>query len=119
MPVDAPSPTPSNPNPTAPKRARTNAANAAARNKRARKAEGSMGPDSGAEGSRRPMSFGVGMVKGREEEWSEPADIKTKVCGGEGRERYWVVAVWSRGKAIGDRRQAHVLSLSVRVHSLC
>lgn len=25
------------------------------------------------------MSFGVGMVKGREDEWSEPADIKTKV----------------------------------------
>ncbi|RSH83458.1 uncharacterized protein EHS24_007143 [Apiotrichum porosum] len=79
-PPDAPSPTPSNA--TGGKRARSTAsvapaAQPAARTKR-RKPEDS-NPDSGAEGQRRPMSFGVGMVKGREDEWSEPADIKTKI----------------------------------------
>ncbi|KAK4689517.1 hypothetical protein P7C73_g595, partial [Tremellales sp. Uapishka_1] len=29
--------------------------------------------------SGKPVPFGVGMVKGREEEWGEPADIKTKI----------------------------------------
>jgi hypothetical protein len=29
--------------------------------------------------SGKPVPFGLGMVKGREEEWGEPADIKTKV----------------------------------------
>ncbi|TXT13800.1 hypothetical protein VHUM_01167 [Vanrija humicola] len=52
----------------------------AARTKR-KKPEGSVGPDSGTSDTRdrRPVSFGVGMVKGREGEWSEPADVKTKI----------------------------------------
>lgn len=76
-PQDAPSPTPS----VAGKRARGSAGpgGGPARTKR-RKGDGSTpAPDSGAEGTRKPVNFGVGMVKGREEEWSEPADVKTKV----------------------------------------
>lgn len=47
------------------------------RNTKRRKADDSN--DSGTEkGGARP-AFGVGMVKGREDEWSEPADVKTKV----------------------------------------
>ncbi|BEJ17880.1 hypothetical protein CspHIS471_0701480 [Cutaneotrichosporon sp. HIS471] len=76
-PQDAPSPTPS----VAGKRGRGSTGPSAPRNKR-RKGDGTgtPAPDSGAEGNtRKPVNFGVGMVKGREEEWSEPADVKTKI----------------------------------------
>ncbi|CAK9782512.1 hypothetical protein CC85DRAFT_266482 [Cutaneotrichosporon oleaginosum] len=77
-PQDAPSPTPS----VAGKRARGSAGPAAPRNKR-RKGDGTgtPAPDSGPEGPSRskPVNFALGMVKGREEEWSEPADVKTKI----------------------------------------
>lgn len=72
MPADAPSPTPSTMPP--PKR---RANGGGSRNTKRRKADDSN--DSGTEkGGARP-AFGVGMVKGREDEWSEPADVKTKV----------------------------------------
>ncbi|KAL1411312.1 hypothetical protein Q8F55_002263 [Vanrija albida] len=92
-PVDAPSPTPSNmppPNAKRPRNAGTPSLPAAAggngggsnaaRTKR-KKPEGSVGPESTTSDTRdrRPVSFGVGMVKGREGEWSEPADVKTKI----------------------------------------
>lgn len=57
-----------------PKRRANGSGTGASRSKR-RKNEDSN--DSGTE-AKRP-AFGVGMVKGREDEWSEPADVKTKV----------------------------------------
>lgn len=47
-----------------------------------RKAEGSADQESAVgdwEKGGRSMNFGVGMVKGREEEWGEPRDVQTKV----------------------------------------
>lgn len=75
MPPDAPSPTPSTMPP--PKR---RANGGGSRNTKRRKAEDSndSGTEKGGAGAARP-AFGVGMVKGREDEWSEPADVKTKV----------------------------------------
>ncbi|KAK8854818.1 hypothetical protein IAR55_003557 [Kwoniella newhampshirensis] len=97
--MSALSPTPSGMPPPNSKRPRPSAASTAAaaggggagpgpRTKR-RKPEGSLGPDGdagggsrggrGGNGSGNAMNFGVGMVKGREEEWGEPGDVKTKV----------------------------------------
>lgn len=51
------------------------------RNAKRRKADDSndSGTEKGAAGAAGRPAFGVGMVKGREDEWSEPADVKTKV----------------------------------------
>ena len=77
---DAPSPTPSQmPPPPNLKRPRQSAnAGGGGRTKR-RKPEDSAGPDSGTEKRGGAVNFGVGMVKGREEEYGEPQDIVTKV----------------------------------------
>ncbi|WWD19034.1 hypothetical protein CI109_103492 [Kwoniella shandongensis] len=84
--MSAPSPTPSNMPPPNSKRPRPSAASASTtvggtttsgpRTKR-RKPEESVGPESTRGGG--AMNFGVGMVKGREEEWGEPGEVKTKV----------------------------------------
>lgn len=46
-------------------------------------ADGLGGPAGGVGGrAKQPVNFGVGMVKGREDEWGEPADVITKVSAG-------------------------------------
>jgi hypothetical protein len=74
-PTDAPSPTPSTT--AGPKRARATGGT------KRKKPEGSAAPDAP---DAKVARFGVGMVKGREEEWVEPGDVRTKVgvVGGEG-----------------------------------
>lgn len=89
----------------------------AARSKRRKAEEGGGGGDDadgtggGATGAggraKQPVNFGVGMVKGREDEWGEPADVITKVSAGfrlyerrgirrsgtRGKEREWLLSV--------------------------
>jgi hypothetical protein len=101
-PPDVPSPTPSNMPPPPTKRPRQTAAAAstgagagagggastpggasatgggAPRVKR-RKPEGSVGPDSTDGKDARKQAFGVGMVKGKEDEFAEDKDIQTRV----------------------------------------
>ncbi|KAL7423854.1 hypothetical protein Q5752_001438 [Cryptotrichosporon argae] len=79
-----PSPSPSTQPPAAAGAKRPRASAAAAPRAKRRRPEGSAGPDSVASDERalgpskiRP-SFGVGMVKGKEDEWSDPADVRNK-----------------------------------------
>lgn len=85
-PLDAPSPTPSTLPASGVKRPRPSAAGggaagASSRTKRRKAEDGTDADETGAGGGRgkNPVNFGVGMVKGREDEWGEPADVVTKV----------------------------------------
>lgn len=51
----------------------------AARSNKRKKADAPSGANSEGENARQRPAFGVGMVKGREDEWTEPGDVKTKV----------------------------------------
>ena len=76
MPLDAPSPTPSAVGIKRPRPSATVLSAGPSRTKRRKPEDG--GDDDGGR-SRQPVNFGVGMVKGKEDEWGEPADVTTKV----------------------------------------
>jgi hypothetical protein len=79
--LDAPSPTPSNITSTAGiKRPRPSANPVAAGPSRTKRRKPEDGIDDDVPSrSKQPVNFGVGMVKGKEDEWGEPADVSTKV----------------------------------------
>lgn len=57
--------------------------------------------DSGPGKGKQPVTFGVGMVKGREDEWGEPADVQTKVSR---RTLYNVTSKWTMLFIPSDRK---------------
>lgn len=85
-PIEAPSPSPSNMPPQNLKRPRQSNTTATTapiqpRAKRRKPEDTTEREIAGGERDKlgRSMNFGMGMVRGREEEWGEPGDIQTKV----------------------------------------